>query len=112
MAKLTISLDTETQELTCDVDGTAVSNINDVSLSNYNYGESDPQYHFYVTTYEKIDGLHKMTRLYAADSPDGRNAMKSGGAVASKKFPGFVEVPTKTKAQEQIAEILRANSKR
>lgn len=111
MPKLTLTLDTETNELSCDIDGTSVGNINEVSLYNYNYGESDPSYHFSVTTYEKINDLIKMTRLYAAESPQGKEAVRAGTAVTSKKLPGFVEVPAKTKAQEQIAELLRASKR-
>ncbi len=101
MAKLTMTLDTEDQSMTVDVDGNAVSNVNEVNVANWGSGDK-PQFSFSVTTYENIAGVHKMTRLVARESPEGREAIAEGKARASAALAGFVEMPAKTKAQQQI----------
>ena len=106
MAKLTITLDTESNELSCDVDGSQGGNVSEVSLSNWSYGDGDPQYHFSVVTFEKVGEVTKMTRLFASESQEGRDALRLGTASPSKKIPGFVEMPAKSKVEEQIAKLL------
>lgn len=112
MPKLTLTVDTETNEISCDVDGNAVSNINEVSLSNYGYGDNDTQFHFYVTSYEKVGEVAKVTRLFAANSPEGKEAINKGTAKASVKHPGFVEVEGLTKAQQEISDMLSRKLKK
>jgi hypothetical protein len=102
MAKLTMTLDTEDQTMTIDVDGQTVANVNEVNVANWGSGD-DPKFSFYVTTYEKVGGVHRMTRLMAQESPEAREALADGTAKASASLPGFLEVPAKSKAQEQIS---------
>lgn len=86
MAKLSITLDTETNNISVSVDGVAVDNVSYVSLSNYaSYyyeDEGKPNYHFSVETAEKVGDVCKRTTLCAS---------KKEGTVASTKYEGLFE---------------------
>jgi hypothetical protein len=107
MAKLTVTLDTEDQSVSVDVDGQAVANINEISVSNWGTTD-DPRFSFYVQTYERVGGVHRMTRLMAKDSPEATAAAKEGVALAAASLPGMVAAPGRTKAQGQIPEWFRS----
>jgi hypothetical protein len=70
MAKMTVTIDTETKEFDVSVDGESVPNANSVSV--YQYGTPGDKYHevsFEVSTYETVGTVRKMTRISASASP-------------------------------------------
>lgn len=104
MAKLVMEIDTESQESTVSIDGTAVSNLSEVSVYNYSY-DGEPKFSFSVLTHEKVGGVTKMTRLMASESEAAKAAIANGTGKKSKDFPGLIEAPGKTKAQEAFGDL-------
>jgi hypothetical protein len=109
MAKLTVELDTKTNEATVSVDGVKVENVSYVSISNYgSYYDSngDGDFHFCVDTREKVGDVSKCVSLCASEK---------GSAKASEKYPGLfekhVEDQLKTKAGFEIAEMFTKGRK-
>lgn len=99
MPKLTIELDTDSQECSVKVNGTDISNVNSVSLYNWNYDVDSPKFVFEVVTYEKDDGVNKYTRLTASEKDGKASASYDGLFVAS--------LPEKmTKAQRDIVALM------
>lgn len=110
MAKLVMTIDTEKQEASAEVDGVSVENLSEVSVYNYSY-DGNPQFSFNVLTREKVGGVTKMTRLMASQSEEAKAAVKNGTGKKSTRFPGLIEAPGKTKAQEAISELWNKSKK-
>jgi len=87
MAKLTVEIDTNTNESSVMVDGVAIENVKYVCISNYSYYSYDyddgtPKYHFSVETLEKVGDVDKRMSL---------SASKVESSTASSKYPGLFE---------------------
>lgn len=105
MAKLTMTLDTETQELSVSVDGQDIDagTVSELNVSNWSCGD-DPKFSFCVTSMEKVGGVHKLIRLMAKKSPEAEEAASAGIRLEpSKAIDGMVQTPGMTKVQLAVS---------
>lgn len=108
MAKLNISVDTEEQTISVDVDGTGVNKVNEISVMNWGV-EDDPRFYFTVSTYEKVGNVYKTTKLMAKESEPARELVKANKAKASE-YEGFVEViDTKDAVHNAIYSLFKSS---
>ena len=103
MATLQITLDTDSNEMSVSINGTAIDSVSDLCISNYGYGGKN-DYNFYVTTSAWQGDVNVVTRLCASDSPTAKEAVATAKAA---EIAGFVRIPAKTKAVESLSKILR-----
>jgi len=101
MPKLTIDFDTESQELSVQVNGEAVANVAGVNLYNWNYDTDSPKFCFEVMTHEVVDGVRKCIRL-TANEKDGRE---------NDKYKGLFNAPILSKAQRDIVDLMSKGRK-
>ncbi len=110
MAKINVVADTETGEMTVAINGNAVENFRDVSLSYYPpYSKNGtPMISASVSTYTVDDaGVRQYGQICAAQSEAGKTAAYMGG-LPSEKFDGFVHNPNYNESSEKYAQATAA----
>ena len=108
MAKVTITIDTESKTLGVTIDGEVIQNAKSVSAYQYSDSNGNPNgIDCSVRVIEKqSDSLVKETSYYAMGSLEGEKVTKSGCAVYNKSLPKFVGITVENKAQADIAEFM------
>jgi hypothetical protein len=108
MAKITVVADTESQEITVDVDGQVQDNVSSASFSLYDSYERPGRKEMSVSITMREDqdnGVTKLTHLYAKDSKEGREATAKGAALHAK-YRDFVVLGDSNKLKEDIFNYL------
>lgn len=101
MAIISMSFDTVKKTMSVNIDGKPVDNVMEVNA--YQYGENDCTCSVRQREEMSDDGMIKYTTVLASDSKEAR--AKANVAVPSKKFPGFVTIPSKSKLEDDIAKF-------
>lgn len=71
MAKISITVDTETNEIDVNINGETFIDVTDVSIYKYMDYDGDPDIRCNISSSLKQDGLTKTTTVYASDSNSG-----------------------------------------
>jgi hypothetical protein len=108
MAKLTITIDTESKALAVTIDGEVIQNAKSVSAYQYCDSNGNPNgIDCSVRVIEKqSDSLVKETAYYAQGSVECGKVENSGHAVYNKQLPKFVGITVEGKAQADIAQFM------
>lgn len=109
MSKIKITADTDTGEMTVDVNGAAVANFREVNLYFYP-GETSNMVGAAIETFMQDDnGVRHYGRICAAQSPDGKVAYYAGGLPS--KVEGFINDPNYKNTKDQYADAVQAIAK-
>jgi hypothetical protein len=98
MAKIVITVDTDTDDISATIDGTAIESPSEVTIYKY----EKEVYVSVVSVQGFDDNTNKLTRYCSAECEEAKEAMAAGVLVDRKKIPGMVIMPEKTKAQRDI----------
>jgi len=108
MAKVTINVDTESDQLEVLIDGNAVDNVSSVCIYMQPewYDPTDIELNMCITTYKEDEesGIKTMTNLTAKDTTEGKKLLSSGSKL-SKSFAHFVETKKIDKHQLDFSQI-------
>jgi hypothetical protein len=107
MAKVTITADTETDELEVAIGGEVVPNVRYISIS-YGPTYEDPlelEVNVNISTYEEDEAndVKRYTTLIAKDTKPGKEAVQAG-AKLHKKYREFAMLHDSNKFKKDIAE--------
>lgn len=102
MAKVTINVDTESDQLEVSIDGKLVENVSSVCIYMQPewYDPTDMELNMCITTYKEDEesGLKTVTNLTAKDTKEGKKLLDIG-AKTSKTFAHFIETKKRDKSQ-------------
>lgn len=111
MAQINILSNTDENSLSISINGSVIPNVTDIGA----YRDTDSNgdvigFYIRITAKELVSaGLWKIVEYYSYGSPQAMAAQSSGNAVYRDDLPGFVGIPSKTKAQRDIEKFFTKN---
>lgn len=111
MAKINVEFDTGTKEMVVTMDGKAVANVEQISLSRGNYYAENPDeaYGCSILTLVKNEeeSYKAYTQIIASDTNAGKQAI-ADGAGAHPEFPGFVALnDAKSAINDEVSRLFK-----
>src|SRR5689334_23360599 len=104
MAKVVITADTETGDITAKVDGEAFENINYVSICAYEDMDEEPCVSVSLTLEpEKVSNLTKRVNISTANTNDGKEAIAQNKAEFITKDKHIIKYSDQSSLSESIA---------
>lgn len=110
MSKINIVADTETGEMSVNLNGAALENFRSVALFFYPMSDGTNMVGADVETYMEDDnGVRHYGRICAAESPEGKAAFYAGGLPSKHK--GFVNDPSYKNEKDKYSEVMQVIAK-
>lgn len=108
MAKVVMTVDTESKTISVTIDGVSIPNVKSASAYAYSDSNGNPNgIDCSIRVIEKhAEDVMKETSYYAMGSADAEKVTKSGQAVYNKTLPNFVGITVEGKTQADIAEFM------
>ena len=107
MAKVVITVDTETKTLSVSVDGQGIANVS--SFNGYCYTDAAGKVRSLdvsISTGEMVGDVSKSTTYYCCGSAQAKQAETDGKVVTANALPGFVKVTENKSLEMAISSIL------
>lgn len=109
MAKVNISVDTESKECNVSIDGQTIDNVTSVGIYKESYSRSDPSDVYMdisiTTKAENNNGVMKYTN-YVANAQDNEKVVMRGEASVSSLSPAFIVKDGGSGLEEDISKFL------
>src|SRR5688572_10644437 len=108
MAKVNITLDTETNTLSVSVNGSAIENVSSAYVyTTKDYDDDETKHCCHISLYEKAEGVEKTTQYYTRSSEQAKDIPQ---ADAKLNIPGFIGVEQKDPT-EALAKFFESKSR-